>query len=170
MGPVQLESHLSIQKQVRALGATWLDQQLVDAWRPSTNTGFPASVGQALKAREAFLVEHGFAERRGDKVAVPRNLLTTLRNREIHAAARSIASETGLAHRAVTDGASTTGVYRRSIQLASGRFALLDDGLGFSLVPWRPVIDKRLGQSITAVVRADHVVWHFGRERGPSIA
>ncbi|PSD21926.1 hypothetical protein C7E12_23135, partial [Stenotrophomonas maltophilia] len=30
--------------------------------------------------------------------------------------------------------------YRRSIMFASGRFAMLDDGLGFTLVPWKPVI------------------------------
>jgi len=69
----------------------------------------------------------------------------------------------------VTDG-SASGVYRRSIQLTSGRFAMLNDGLGFSLVPWRPVIEKRLGQSLTAVARGDNVVWRFGRERCPSIA
>jgi hypothetical protein len=32
------------------------------------------------------------------------------------------------------------------IALASGRFAILDGRLGFSLVPWRPVIEKRLGK------------------------
>ena len=101
---------------------------------------------------------------------MPRNLLTTSRDLEISAAARSIAAETGLTHRALTDGVSASGVYRRSIQLASGRFALLDDGLGFSLAPWKPVIEKHLGQSLTAVVRGDRVVWRFGRERGPSIA
>lgn len=36
--------------------------------------------------------------------------------------------------------------YRRSVMLASERYALLDDGMGFSLVPWRPVIEQRLGQ------------------------
>ncbi|WP_438616911.1 DUF3363 domain-containing protein [Parazoarcus communis] len=28
------------------------------------------------------------------------------------------------------------GVYRRSVMLASGRYAMLDDGRGFSLVPY----------------------------------
>jgi hypothetical protein len=100
---------------------------------------------------------------------VPRNLLTTLRDHEISSVATPIAAEIGLAHRPVADGASASGVYRRSIQLASGRFALLDDGLAFSLVPWKPVIEKRLGQSLSAVVRGDHVVWSFRRQRGPSI-
>jgi hypothetical protein len=31
--------------------------------------------------------------------------------------------------------------------LASGRYAMLDDGMGFSLVPWKPVVEQRLGQA-----------------------
>ncbi len=40
------------------------------------------------------------------------------------------------------------GIYRRSVMLASGRYAMLDDGMGFSLVPWKPVIEQRLGQRV----------------------
>ena len=32
------------------------------------------------------------------------------------------------------------GVYRQRVSLASGRFAMIDDGLGFQLVPWRPAL------------------------------
>jgi Protein of unknown function (DUF3363) len=52
--------------------------------------------------------------------------------------------------------------------LVSGRFALLNDGLGFSLVPWRPVIEQRLGQTLSAIVRANDVAWEVGRQRGRS--
>lgn len=41
---------------------------------------------------------------------------------------------------------------------ASGRYAMLDDGMGFSLVPWRPVIEQRLGQQLAAMVRRRGVV------------
>jgi hypothetical protein len=27
---------------------------------------------------------------------------------------------------------------------------MLDDGMGFSLVPWKPVIEQRLGQTMAA--------------------
>jgi hypothetical protein len=62
-----------------------------------------------------------------------------------------------------------SGTYRRSVWLASGRFALLDDASGFSLVPWRPVVEKRLGQSISALVQGPHIAWDWGRQRGFSI-
>jgi Protein of unknown function (DUF3363) len=46
------------------------------------------------------------------------------------------------------EGQRVAGIYRRSVMLASGRYAMLDDG--FSLVRWRPVIERRLGQQIAA--------------------
>jgi hypothetical protein len=49
--------------------------------------------------------------------------------------------------------------------LASGRFAMLDDGKGFSLVPWKPVLDHRLGQSVAATIRGTSVSWEFGKQR-----
>ena len=60
--------------------------------------------------------------------------------------AKDIAGETGLEHRPMADGQRVAGIYRRSVTLASGCYARLDDGMGFSLVPWKPVIEQRLGQ------------------------
>lgn len=59
--------------------------------------------------------------------------------------------------------------YRRSVMLANGRYAMLDNGVGFSLVPWRPVIEPRLGPQIAATVRSGGVSWEIGRQRGLSI-
>ena len=98
-----------------------------------------------------------------------RNLLTTLRGRELAKTAEEIAAETGLGHRPVADGQRVTGIYRRSVMLASGRYAMLDDGMGFSLVPWKPVIEQRLGQQLAATVHGGAVSWSFGRQRGPSV-
>jgi hypothetical protein len=73
-----------------------------------------------------------------------------------------------MSYRPLVDGKRTTGVYRRMVVAASGRFAMLDDGLGFSLVPWRPVLEQRMGQQLTATLRGDHVTWSFDRQRGLS--
>ena len=95
-----------------------------------------------------------------------RNLLATLRNRDLTQAAQGIAAETGLEHRPVHNGERVSGVYRRSVMLASGRYAMLDDGKGFSLVPWKPVIEQKLGQQIAATVRGSGVSWEIRRQRG----
>jgi len=167
---VELRSHLPIERQARVIGATWLDRQLIGGASGIADNGFGGEVRDALRQRADFLVDQGLAERRGQRVTLARNLLATLRGREVTAAAQDIATETGLAHRPVADGERVTGVYHRSVQLASGRFAMLDDGTGFSLVPWKPVIEQRTGQTMTAVVRGNGVAWEFGRSRGPNVA
>lgn len=89
----------------------------------------------------------GLAERRGPRVVLARNLLSSLRDRELAEVGKVIQQQTGLIHRPLSNGEHANGVYRRSVQLASDRFAMLDDGMGFSLVPWRPVVEQRLGQA-----------------------
>lgn len=69
----------------------------------------------------------------------------------------------------MADGQRVAGIYRRSVMLASGRYAMLDDGMGFSLVPWKPVIEQRLGQQIAATMRSGGVSWEIGRRRGPTV-
>ncbi|EPI4702945.1 DUF3363 domain-containing protein, partial [Pseudomonas aeruginosa] len=166
---VDLKSHLPIERQARVIGATWLDQQLIGGGRGLGDLGFGGDAKQALQQRADFLEEQGLAQRRGQRVILSRNLLETLRNRELAQAAQHIAADSGLEHRHVTDGQRVAGIYRRSVILASGRYALLDDGMGFSLVPWRPIIEPRLGQQIAATVRGGGVSWEVGRQRGPGI-
>jgi hypothetical protein len=166
---VMVRSHLSIEQQTRAVGATWLDQQLIVGGKDLGDRGFGGEAREALRQRADFLVEQGLAERRGTRVILARNLLASLRERDVGAAALRIAKETGLSYRPVIEGERVSGVYRRSIEIASGRFAVLDDGMGFSLVPWRPVIEQRLGQTLSAVATGNSASWELGRRRGPSI-
>ncbi|MBW8463693.1 relaxase/mobilization nuclease and DUF3363 domain-containing protein [Acidovorax sp.] len=166
---VEMKSHLPIERQARVIGATWLDQQLIGGGKGLGDLGFGGDVKQAMQQRANFLAEQGLAEKRGQRVILARNLLATLRNRELTQAAKDIAAETGLEHRPVTDGQRLAGIYRRSVMLASGRYAMLDNGKGFSLVPWKPVIEQRLGQQLAATVRGGGVSWEIGRQRGPTI-
>ncbi|MBU3054697.1 relaxase/mobilization nuclease and DUF3363 domain-containing protein [Pseudomonas indica] len=166
---VQLRTPLPLEQQVRAVGATWLDQQLIGGSRELVDTGFGKEVREALRQRAYFLVVQGLAQRQGQRVVLARNLLATLRGRELTAVAREISAQTGLQYRPAVDGQRVNGIYRRSVQLTSGRFALLDDGIGFSLVPWKPVIEQRLGQSVSALIQGNSVSWQLGRQRGPSI-
>jgi type IV secretory pathway VirD2 relaxase len=165
-GIIELRSHLSIEQQVRAQGATWLDHQMVSDTRNLSPQGFGAEVRGALQDRRDFLVEQGLAERRGARVVLARNLLATLRDRELAEVGKVIQHQTGLRHRPLREGERANGIYRRSVQLASGRFAMLDDGMGFSLVPWRPVVEQRLGQQVSAIVQGASVTWELGRQRG----
>lgn len=163
---VTLKSHLPLEQQIRAIGSTWLDQQLVGGGKGLGELGFGDEARDALRQRADILVEQGLAQRRGARLVLARNLLAALRERELAKAGQDIAAETGLVHRPLADSQRVAGTYRRSVMLASGRFAMLDDGVGFSLVPWRPVIEARLGQSLAATVHGGGVSWMIGRSRG----
>jgi type IV secretory pathway VirD2 relaxase len=165
---VGVQSYIPVGEQARAIGATWLDRELLRSPNPAGTVGFGAELRQALEERGQFLVEEGFAKRQGQRLVLMQNLLSTLRSRELNRVAGELESQTGLAYREAMDGERVSGVYKRSLMLASGRYALLDDGSGFALVPWRPVIEPWLGRSISAVVTGGQVSWEFGRSKGIS--
>ena len=62
-----------------------------------------------------------------------------------------------------------SGIYRRRVDLASGRFALIEDGRQFLLVPWRPIVDRQLGREVSGVLRGGGISWNLRRERGLGI-
>jgi len=168
-GPdVRVLSRLPIERQINAIGATWLDQALVSG--PSLpRTTWGEELRAALAQRESFLVNHGYARREGPNVVLPRNLLSNLRQAELSATGKSLEANSRKLYRPAQDGVRVSGTYRQSLQLVSGRYALVEDGTGFSLVPWKPVIEKRLGQQVSAVVRAGGVSWEIGRTRSLAI-
>ena len=163
-------SDFTIEAQITASGATWIDRQLL-AREPATGGGgFGAEVREAMDHRVDHLVEEGLARRQGQRVVFARDLLDTLRRRELDGVSSKLAAETGLAHRPSAEGEHVAGVYRQRVTLASGRFAMIDDGLGFQLVPWRPALEQQLGRQVAGVMsHAGGVDWSFGRKRGLGI-
>jgi len=163
-----VRSDLDLGAQVTASGATWLDRQAI-AREPAalSDGGFGAEVRQALKKRAEHLIGEGLAERQGQRVIFSRNLIDTLRRREFEAVAEKLATETGQPFKPAGNGEYVAGAYRQRLALASGRFAMIDDGLGFQLVPWSPSLEKQLGKHVSGVARGDGGVdWSFGRKRG----
>ncbi|ANH05756.1 MAG: relaxase/mobilization nuclease domain-containing protein [Bradyrhizobium sp.] len=163
-----VRSDLDIHAQVNAAGATWLDRQSV-AREPIalSEGGFGAEVQHALEQRAELLIDEGLAERQGRRVVFARRLLNTLRDREVSALGEKLAAETGTAFNRAGSGEYVAGVYRQRLALASGRFAMIDDGLGFQLVPWSPSLEKQIGRHVSGVSRDDGGVdWDFGRKRG----
>jgi type IV secretory pathway VirD2 relaxase len=159
-------SDLAIEAQISAAGATWLDRQLLARESALSSGGFGAELRQAMDRRIDHLVEQDLARRQGQRVIFARDLLNTLRRRELDEAAARLSAETGLAHRPSAEGENVGGVYRLRVALASGRFAMIDDGLGFQLVPWRPALEQRLGQRVSGrLTPSDGIDWSFQRKR-----
>ena len=163
-------SDLSIEAQVTASGATWIDRRLLAREAATSGGGFGAEVRNAMDRRADHLIEEGLAHRQGQRIIFARDLLNTLRRRELNEAVAKLAAETGVAHRPSADGEHIAGTYRQRVTLASGRFAMIDDGLGFQLVPWRPALDQKLGQHVAGTMTPGGIVdWTFERKRGLGI-
>ena len=164
-------SDLNLETQIGASGATWLDRlQLAKTQAPLSMGGFGAEVREALDRRADHLVAEGLATRNGRRVTFARDLLKTLRERELDAAAARVETETGLLRRNSAEGDRISGTYRRRLDLASGRFAMVDDGLGFELVPWKPQLERHLGQTVTGTMTpGGGIDWSLGRKRGLGI-
>ena len=63
-------------------------------------------------------------------------------------------------------GDTIRGTYREALQLASGRYALLENAQEFTLVPWRPMIERSLGREIVGLVTEGGISWQIGQDRG----
>ncbi len=162
-----IRSDLSIEAQVTAQGATWIDRQLLAREPVISGGGFGAEVREAMEHRIDHLASDGLARRQGQRIIFARDLLDTLRRRELTGLAGRISAETGLAFRPSAVGEHVAGVYRQRVMLSSGRFAMIDDGLGFQLAPWRPALEQQLGRQVSGVMLpGGGVEWSFGRKRG----
>lgn len=162
-----VRSDLALETQIKADGATWLDRQLIGSVARDLGGGFGLEVRHAMEARTEHLIGKGLARREAGQVIFARNLLGTLRERELDALGEKLSQDMNLPFQKAGQGDYVAGTYRQRFVLASGRFAMVDDGLGFKLVPWTPSMEKHLGQHVSGVARLDGGVdWSFGRKRG----
>ena len=158
-------SDLSIEAQVTAPGATWIDRQLLARDSNVASSGFGSEVREAMDRRVDYLASEGLARRQGARIIFARDLLDTLRRRELDATVARLSAETALVHNPSSEGERIIGIYRQRVTLASGRFAMIDDGLGFQLVPWRPALEQHLGRQVSGIAASGGgVTWGFGRK------
>ncbi|WP_246722130.1 DUF3363 domain-containing protein [Methylosinus sp. H3A] len=165
---VRTLSTLDLERQIASDGATWLDRELVtDKPIPLVETGFSRDVKNALHRRAEQLVEMGIATDNGKSISIPRGAIATLERREVERVGRQMAAERGLTYSPSGPGEYVSGRLAGVANLASGRFAMIEDGLGFQLVPWQPVLEKRIGQYLSGVHRdGGGIEWDLGRKRG----
>ena len=168
---VELLSSLPVERLPGAEGATWLDRELLSGTpEPIRDAGFGREVKSALATRRQWLIEQELAHEEQGALVTNGRLLATLRRRDLTVAAAQLQSELGLGWKEVGEEGTAQGKLMRRVDLASGRFALLSDSLEFSLVPWRPEMEQRIGRELSVRSRGGGISWTIGRERsGPQI-
>jgi hypothetical protein len=164
---VEILSSQPLAKLFEADAATWLDRDLV-ANKPETarDAGFGAEVRDALDRRRQWLIAQGFAEDTGGAATYRADLLATLQRRELLRVAGQLSGELDLAFVEATPGARIEGIVRQRVDLISGKFALVETSREFTLVPWRPVLERQIGKPVSGIIRTDCINWSIGRGRG----
>jgi len=175
-GRVNTLSSFSLERQVNSEGATWLDRQLVSPDQLSVRSSrfgraavFGKAAVAALQRRRNYLVEQGLAEERNGTIRYRRNLLNTLRQRELQMAGEKIAMESKAIFIHTSNGERFEGIYRKPVHLASGKFAIIEKSKEFALVPWRPALERQRGKTVVGTIRGASVSFEFGKKRSMGI-
>ena len=165
---LRLLSNFDLERQIASDGPTWLDRRLIGSHAAElSNHGFGSDVREAMIRRQERLIERGDAARQQDgTVRYRSNLIATLQEREIARVGAELAIEKQLRFRAVVDGETLTGTFSGTLQLSDGKFAIIERSHEFTLVPWRPVIDRQLGREVVGIVDRGSVSWQPGRQHG----
>ena len=167
--PVEIEtvSTLPIAGLETVDAATWLDRELnTTAPLPIRDAGFGREVRAALDARRQWLIEQELADVDGGKLRLRANAIMLLQRRELLGAGERLAGELGKPFVEAAMGSTVEGRLTRRVDLASGRFALVEQSREFTLVPWRPMLEKQIGNQVSGLMRSEGVSWRFGRGRG----
>jgi type IV secretory pathway VirD2 relaxase len=163
---IETLSTVLLERQAAAEGATWLDRELLaDAPTVTRDAGFGREVREALTRRRQWLVEQELARAEQDRVIYRANLLGLLRRRELARVGAQFSTELGLPYGEARPGEPIEGTYRRRVDLVSGRFALIDRGREFTLVPWRAVLERHVGKEVSGVAHGETISWTIGRQR-----
>ncbi len=93
-----------------------------------------------------------------------------LREEELRRAGAFEAERSGRSQVTLSKGDQFEGKFEKTVDLASGRRALIGSETTFALVPWRPEMERHRGRSLIIEQKAKNLSWSFpsGRGRGLS--
>jgi type IV secretory pathway VirD2 relaxase len=166
--PVAVEtvSPMPIDRLATVDAATWLDRRIAgEDSTPVRDAGFGRELRQAETLRRVWLVEQGYAEDRDAGLRLRADALATLRRRELLRVAGRFSDELGLAFAEIKPGERIEGMLRQRVDTFGGRYVLVEKSREFTLVPWRPSLERQIGRPVSGILRGDGVSWSLGRGR-----
>ncbi|MHB1333786.1 MAG: DUF3363 domain-containing protein [Sulfuriferula sp.] len=143
--------------QVKAEGATWLDQQIARGEGDKPPTGiskskFQIELSQAVQDRLIELRNGGLAvESDGGRIIPKRNFINALYEREIASTHQRLEVQHG-SPVPLVPGARITGKLERIEQLSSGPHAVIEDGRRFALVPVTGNMANQVGKQLSITI------------------
>ena len=172
--PVAIEtlSAIPLDKLPGTDAATWLDRELVaEAPVPVRDAGFGHEVRSAQAMRRQWLITEQLADEQDGQTVYRRGMLAALQRRELLRVARQLSDKLGVPFAEAREGEAVQGRLVRAVEMTSGRHALIERSRDFTLVPWRSVLDRHVGKSVSGIMRDGGINWTLGRQRsGPSVS
>lgn len=171
--PVRIDtlSTVAIEQLPAHDGATWLDRELIADTPARLGGGFGTDGRRAMAARQQWLIEQGLAQRVAGGVDYRDDLLPVLQRRELTRTAAQLSRELGLTFTEARNGEAVEGTLRRVVQTGDAKLAIVERAHEFSLVPWKPVLEKQIGKSVFGIMRdGGDISWTIGRSRGLGIS
>jgi type IV secretory pathway VirD2 relaxase len=168
---LRILSYLNLEKLVDAEGATWLDKELLGKSQERlTPTGFGNEVIAASTRRRQWLVTQGLATINSANTFQPQpRMLEQLRQRDLRQASQILSTELGLTHAHLVEGERIAGTFNRSVDLASGKYAVVQKSKEFTLVPWRPELEQFRGKSLSGTASNQGINWDWSAKRGQGL-
>jgi type IV secretory pathway VirD2 relaxase len=169
---LRIVSYLNLEKLTATEGPTWLDRELTSkAPTHVTHQGYGADVRAALRNRMQWLTERGLTQTLDDgSTRLSPNAIHDLKRKELHHAVNTITARSGLSRAKPVEGENFSGTYKHAVNLASGKYAIVENAKEFVLVPWKPSFEDIRGKAISSASGPTHA-WErvTGRQRGLGI-
>ena len=162
-----IRSHLPLNQLPPYDGPTWLDQMIVtnDA-KSFSNVHFGTDVIKAIRARQNWLIDQGFGKFKGNQFVAKTDFMKTLQQRELQRTGATLSKQHNRNFVEPQQHQKIEGIYKRPIQLAMNKYALIERGRDITLVPWRPILERARGKVVSGVMRSKGVSWDITKKRG----
>jgi type IV secretory pathway VirD2 relaxase len=168
---LRILSYLNLEKLVEAEGATWLDRELLGRSKETlAQTGFGDEVASAIIRRRQWLVAQGLGTINTAHTFQPQpRIVEHLRHREIQQASAILSRELGFTQANPIEGERISGIFSRSVHLASGKYAVIQKSKEFTLVPWRPELEQFRGKALSGTASSQGINWDWNMKRGQGL-
>ena len=168
---LRILSYLNLEKLVEADGATWLDKELIGkSTEKLTQTGFGSEAAVAIARRRQWLVTQGLGTVDSTNSFQPQpRMLEQLRQRDLRQASQILSQELSLSYSKLVDGEKISGTFNRSVDLASGKYAVIQKSKEFTLVSWRPELEQYRGKPISGTADSQGINWDWNAKRGQGL-